>query len=623
MEPPAPQNVPQRRSSSRPSFQAPTHASLAKSHPDVLERALSRSPTRKPARRDSRNDRQNEAETRGFGLRDRKALRPSIALTASPTNSVTRGQQSPFSFSPRSSGLGAFAVPPRRVSKRISASDLLFHSPTASQRIREETRLMSTPEDQLASELGSATGAPDMGEDDLEGPSLHDGFDEPDLPPTPTQLGLERPPGRPAGLLSSSPSKEQWGKRRATGAFEQSPSKLRIVDYGPASGDIPEHVTATINDALFPESVHKKRKLRRELSNDLETLKREVAKLEGLCEQLEQHGENIESYLSDLSPLLLSADPSHAATPDSRSNTRTVSSLLSTLLPFSTRPPPEPRRALPELNPFALDQNAQTDSYLSALAPLQLIASSHIIRSSKSDPLLERHELILSPPSPFPSSLYKISISYETNPETQSLISLSADIDENTPEYLRQWMKTRLANPLLKLDVSGLCWGINRYWESLVSRAQIWAQIEEKHADLLPNRSGPRGSRKPKKPASSSLEDTDALTTSDLRQILPHIERTSMLFESPEKSLLLSCELTIDEWTGEPELTPSICISKTGFDNDPSEKVAQDPKIIFQTILNEQLKGSQSGAAGGSDTQAILRATDCVLGALFGLNSEQ
>jgi hypothetical protein len=244
-----------------------------------------------------------------------------------------------------------------------------------------------------------------------------------------------------------------------------------------------------------------------------------------------------------------------------------------------------------------------------------------MIPCSKSEPIVERHQLILSPPSPFPPSQYRISVSYETNPETQCLVSLSADIDGNTPDYVRQWVKTRLANPLLKLDVSGLCWGINRYWEALVSRAQIWAQIEDNHSDLLPGRSRPRTFQNSKK---NTLEDTDAPTQSDLRRILPHIERTSMLFESPEKSLLLSCELTIDEWTGEPELTSSICISTTGLDNEPSEKIAQDSKKLFKTIVNERsTTGSQSGAAGGSDVRAILRATDCVLGVLFGANSEK
>ncbi|KAL3460546.1 hypothetical protein BJX64DRAFT_182904 [Aspergillus heterothallicus] len=626
MEPPAPRNVLHRRSPPRPSFQAPTQASLARSHPDILERALSRSPSRKSARQGSRDDdkQQNVDETRGFGLRDRKALRPSITLTASPKNHVGRGNQSPLSFpSRRSSGLGAFAAPPRRVSKRISASDLLFHSPITSQETRVESSLMNTPEDQLASELGSATGVADVGDDDLEGLSLHDGFEEPDLPPTPTQLGLERPPGRPRGLLSSSPSKERLGKRRAMGDLEQSPSKLRIVDYGAEHADSTEHFTAE-NDVLLPQSVFDKRKLKRELSKGLDSLKRDVSKLEALCEQLERHGENVEPYLSDLNSLLLDAEPFYTTSTNSRLNTQTVSSLISTLLPFSSKRPIKSLGDSPEINPFALDRGAQTKSYLSAFAPLKLTASSNMIPSSTSDPLLERHQLILSPPPPFSSSLFRVSVSYETDPERQSLVSVSAEIEGNTPVYVRQWTKTRLANPVLKLDVSGLCWGINRYWEALMSRAQIWAQIEEKHSDLLSTSSKPRGFRNTNTPSLWTSEDTEMLTISNLRQILPHIERTSMIFVSGDKSLLLSCQLTLDEWTGEPELTPDICISTAGFDNHQGEKIAQDLKKLFQTIiLSERSKGSQSGTAGGFDIQAILKAADSVLGSLFRLTTER
>lgn len=156
----------------------------------------------------------------------------------------------------------------------------------------------NTPEDQLASELGSATG--DLS-GDIEGPSLHDGFDEPDLPPTPTQLGLQPPPGRPKGLFSSSPSIQhgKWAKRRATGDLENSPSKLRTVDYGTEPKDLTEHV-ATMNDSLFPESVVKKRRVMRELSADLESFNQDIVKLEGLCEKLKQQGEDIEPYLNDL-----------------------------------------------------------------------------------------------------------------------------------------------------------------------------------------------------------------------------------------------------------------------------------------------------------------------------------
>ncbi|RDW67119.1 uncharacterized protein DSM5745_08985 [Aspergillus mulundensis] len=540
---------------------------------------------------------------RAFGLRDRKALRPSITLTASPSGSLNLSQQSqsPLPFaSQRSSGLGAFAAPPRRVSKRISASDFMFQSPSTSQEIGLS---QNTPEDQLASELGSVTGL-DMHED-VSPPS---GFDEPDLPPTPTQLGLEPPPGRPKGLLSSSPSMQhgKWGKRRATGDLETSPSKLRTVDYGSEL----ENFAVTTTDVLFPQSVVKKRKLKREVSIELESLKQDIAKIEGLCDKLKQNGEEIEPYLDNISSLLISTDPSQA-NPDTHHTT--ISSFISTLLPFSTKRPSKPRQTSPDLNPFDLGQSAHSDPYLTALAPLRITASVNSITKSDSGTFLERHQITLSASSPFPSNFYKARVSYETNPETQSVISLAASVEGTGLAYLQQWINKRLESPLGRLDVSGLCWGINRYWEALLSRAQFWAQMEAQHSTLIPGRSKSSDS------VDNEFINREILTTSDIRRILPHLERTSMPFESKQNALgaLLSCEITINDWTGEPELTPTICASTFGFDSSSNEKVEQESKKLFQAVLTENTK-QQSRTAGGSDPQAIVTATHCVLDALFG-----
>ncbi|KAL4812608.1 hypothetical protein BDW67DRAFT_169821 [Aspergillus spinulosporus] len=597
---PLPRNASQRRSPPRPSFQAPTKASLARSHPELRERALSRSPTR-TSTRSSQDDKEKEAETRAFGLRDRKALRPSIALTASPSNTLNRGRQSqsPFTLaSQRSSGLGAFAAPPRRVSKRISASDFLFQSPSSSRETRVEESLVNTPEDQLAVELGSATGM-DLNEDTV----LHNGFDEPDLPPTPTQLGLEPPPGRPRGLISDSPSMQhaKRGKRRASEDLESSPSKLRTVNYS----NEPDDLTITTNDASFPESIVNKRKLKRQLSAQLESLKQDLAKLEGLCDKLDKKEGDIEPYLNDLCPLLTSTDPSYADSTNSRKNDNTISSLISTLLPFSTKRPPKQRQASPELNHFSLSKSAQVDPYLTALAPLKITASLNAVTKSELGMFVERHQITLSAPRPFPPDVYKIDVSYETNPETLSVVSLAASVDGTTLDYLQQWINGRLQDPLRRLDVSGLCWGINRYWEALVSRAQIWARISDQHPALIPGRNGP-----PSVKVNSDL---------DIRRILPHLERTSILFKSKQRALeaLLSCDLTIDNWTGEPELMPTICVSLSGYNSSSDRKVEQESKKLFEAVLHESKK-QQLGTAGGSEADAVIKATKCVLDALFG-----
>ncbi|EHA27548.1 hypothetical protein ASPNIDRAFT_41483 [Aspergillus niger ATCC 1015] len=563
MNDPAPsQDDPQQRTIQRTSYQAPTRASLARSHPTLLETDNNKSPARSMQK-------PNQARSRALGLRDRKALRPSLTSTASPLGSLKGSKQSPVSSlsGRRSSGLAAFAAPPRRVSTRITASDLMFRSPSASQQSTEKVPPPTdTPENQLASELDSATGDIDANEA-LQQPSFQDILDEPDLPPTPTQLGLERPPGRPKGLLSSSPSSQpgKWGRRRNTDGREQSPSKLRKVDYGEAGESAESGLL--LDRTSLPEEILMKRKLKNKLASELQQLKKDILELETWSKDLAQDD---------------------------------------------------------AMNPFALGEHAQTEAYLTALAPLQLTAYSESIPSTP-DLVLERHTLQFSAPSPFPSNRYKAFVTCDVNPETQSLVSISSasqmtEEDARTPEDLRRWIDARLANPLLKLDVTGLCWGINRYWEAMVSRAELWLHMEEQHAELI------SGNAKQNHETKTKSASSQPLGLSELRQILPHLERTSMLFESKNGSLkvLVSCQLTLDEWTSEPQLAPGLSVSLLSeSDSGSRRKVDQESKRLFQSILNPN-ENNQAGSSGsGVPASAILRATDCVLRALLGTNSKK
>lgn len=167
----------------------------------------------------------------------------------------------------------------------------MFQSPTAAKRTAPEASVTNTPEVQLASELDGATGGGDGAGDlpgDLDqGPSLHDEFEEPDLPPTPTQLGLEKPPDRPMGLGSSSPSaRARFGKRQGD---IPSPSKLRSVEYGADEEGRSEN-TDTTGRALLPEPVSKKRKLKKQLTAEVEQLKKDIAELERWSGNLDQEG---------------------------------------------------------------------------------------------------------------------------------------------------------------------------------------------------------------------------------------------------------------------------------------------------------------------------------------------
>ncbi|KAI2703557.1 hypothetical protein CBS147332_7543 [Penicillium roqueforti] len=597
--PEIPQNEAHR--SRRPSFQSPTRASLARSHPDLLERAISRSPVRRPASRDS-----GQQDPRKFGLRDRKALRPSLNASASPLTRP-RGSEAPESSpSRRSSGVQAFSKPPRRISRRIFPGDLVFGSPMPQPKNPES----NTPERQLALELGSATREAYMDMDPDSG-FMDEDILEPDLPPTPTQLGLEKAPDRPRGMLSSSPSRrqEKRAKRRTINALYESP--LKAVNFqSPPLEDL-----ETASDlGEVSAAVREKRNSREKSAADLRRLRSEVEKLEQWAHKIESNpdSEGDTRGLDEFLSLLTSEEANRTSLPVPKTAPKSVSSLLATLLPFSANIP-RPKRKLSSLptNPFALQEASQSLPYLTAFAPLTL--KTRTTRSSRREELFETHTLTFSPPSPFPASLYHVTVVYETNLETQSLISLSVPAGSDSkkrkvPEALRRWINTRLENPLLKLDVATLCWGINRYWESAITRARLWAHIDHEY--------GPRVSQGRKDTASESKNGLIRL--SELRRLVPHLDRSAMVIspKSPDSSLrvLLSNTLVLDEWTGEPQLRPEISVSIPGVD----KKIDQEAKKLFHALLREDGALVTRGIEGGIHVDAVVRATEGALGALFG-----
>ncbi|KAJ5373820.1 hypothetical protein N7517_005826 [Penicillium concentricum] len=587
--------------SRRPSFQSPTRASLARSHPDVLERAISRSPARRPVSKDS-----GQQDPRKFGLRDRKALRPSLNASESPLTRP-RGSEAPES-SPnrRSSGVQAFSKPPRRISRRILPGDLVFGSPMPQPKNPES----NTPERQLALELGSATREADM---DIRPDSsfMDEDILEPDLPPTPTQLGLEKAPDRPRGMLSSSPSRrqEKRAKQRTANASHESP--LKAVNF---QSPPPEYLETFSNLGAVSAAVREKRNSREKNAADLRRLRKEVEELETWAKKIESNpdlkGDNkgLDNFLS----LLTSEEANRTSLPVPKTAPKSISSLLATLLPFSANIP-RPKRELSSLptNPFALQDASQSLPYLTAFAPLTL--NTRTTRSSRREGLSETHTLTFSPPSPFPASLYNVTVVYETNPETQSLTSLSVPTGSDSkkrkvPEALRRWIDTRLENPLLKLDVATLCWGINRYWESSITRARLWAQIDDKY--------GPRASQGRK---DTPLETKHGvITLSELRRLVPHWNRNAMVIKpkSSESSprVLLSNTLVLDEWSGEPQLRPEISVSIPGVD----KKIDQETKKLFHALLHEDGALGTRGVEGSIHVDAVVRATEGALGALFG-----
>ncbi|KAL1963273.1 hypothetical protein VTN77DRAFT_8496 [Rasamsonia byssochlamydoides] len=585
--------------SHRPSFQSPTRASLARSNPEILSHVFNRSPTRSPQRPT------NESEERVFGLRDRKALRPSLTAAGSPGGFLALSPRR------RSGAIQAFAAPPRRVSRRIEIPNV---DGTQEQNVSTPVH-SNTPDEQLASELDSATRESEARNPSVP-PLLQEEYGEPELPPTPTELGLEKRPERPKGLLSSPSSR----KHRREGLR---PSTLRLDQVQLSSEN-------NQSEDDMPEVVRKKQKLRDELAEQLERLKSEVAQLESWAqrtERLDDPEPDVEA-VRNLISLLTTSNPSCAPSSLAPPDPPPLSSLISSLLPFSAKAAPEkPRPTSPDpTNPFVLKELADPTPYLTVFAPLNLLTYSTKISAEPT--LTETHSITLSAPPPFPRHLYKIPLTFKTNLESQCVTSISISNDQSAkiPPALHGWMNSRLANPLLQLDVSGLCWGICRYWEASVCRARIWAKLKRKHEALV---AGVAGARIDNNMDSSDDEEEirKPLKKSDLRALIPHLERTSMIFSSGankkrESKLLLSCPLTLDEWTSEPQLKPEISISIPPdlVDTMKRLKVERDVKRLFRTLLKEGRRRGGDTGYGDTDGDAIVKATEGVMGVLFGID---
>lgn len=582
----------------------------------------------------------------------RKAMRPSLG-PSSPLKAPRMSGGATLLSSPtrRASGIEAFAKPPRRMStKRINPTDFFFGSPRPTPPPAEE----ETPEGQLAQELGSAT-KQDIDPTNIETMGMDGTFDddplEPEFPPTPTQLGREKAPDRPRGLMSSSPSMrhEKHLKRRATDVLHGSPLKsTRFQDPTTEENENP-FAADYLDDGLSVAAI-KKQSSRKKLAAELQRLKNDVADLTKWTAEIESGG-NIEQDSRELNKFLtmLTEESSYINRPIPHKPPVPISSLISTLLPFSKNIPRPTRQASPlPTNPFALKPSSQAQSYLTVFAPLSLNAQTHHTSDPNTDFLLETHTLRFTAPSPFPRSLYNVSVVYETNLETQTITSVSVPTGNESkkrkvPEPLRRWIDNRLSNPLLNLDVSTLCWGINRYWEASLSRAGLWAKIDKKYNNRssAQRQSGAGSKDKGKGKGKNKADDNDDdipdfkegfIKISDLRFLIPHLDRSTMVIDRQTRSnpnanarILISNTLTIDDWTGEPQLQPELSISMGSSGSESSKKVSREAKKLFHGLLLEA--GSGSGSAQGQGQQSlmgtmrsdvILRAVNGTLGVILG-----
>ncbi|KAH8690950.1 hypothetical protein BGW36DRAFT_432722 [Talaromyces proteolyticus] len=565
----------------------------------------------------------------GFGLRDKKAIRPSLTGTEANLSSNLLG------LSPRrgSSNIQAFAVPPRRISRSIETPPVDNAGREQQQQQQQQqqqpprnTSVVTTPsrrddpDEQLASELDSATRELENSGLLPDSAPLLDTYVEPELPPTPTQLGLEPRPEKQQLNIMSSPSAGRARRREPLG-----PSGLGTLDLS-----VPEPL---LDDSQVPAAVKKKEALKQELSEQLNTLKEDVAQLEKWALQAKQGNDSLQLDQEAVSKLIsLLSSTSTTQDPLSRllaPEPPPFSALISSLLPFSTKKVPvksDPTPSEPK-NIFALDRTNAHDSkrYLTVFSSLDLTYSTKIsVPSDPSSAITETHEIIISAQPPFPQHFYTVPLTFTTDLQSERILSVSltknASTQSKIPAGLQAWIVSRITSPLLKLDISGLCFGVCQFWEASVCRARMWSTLS-KRAERLANSKGAVNTD------IEQLSSTDLMTKSALRSLIPHLQRSSMIFSHGPKGkhdskLLLSCPLRLDHWTGEAQLKPTISISAPDLAEVKWNKAERDIKLLFHNLLNT---GTSSDRLENGDSQieSIVRATEGVVSVFFGLEAPE
>jgi hypothetical protein len=267
--------------SRRASYQSPTKASLSRFNPGLIPRSGSRSPEKQRVDAVGNAETADADETR----RKRVALFERLA-PASDTkeneqprseNAVSEEdmvkQGTTISHPPRRRSLSPVKFDPRPAAVSLPRGSMNYESRQQAQESDNTSTTNEAPPHQA--DRMSRTGAPVVPMD--EG--------EPELPPTPVELGWEAQAPPPSGILSSSPSSRSTRrkKRKASEGVKSSPLKPR--DQRPdsqAQMDVDGVPLRSLRPKQpeFSEEVLKKQRLRDELAAQLERLKGEVEMLE-------------------------------------------------------------------------------------------------------------------------------------------------------------------------------------------------------------------------------------------------------------------------------------------------------------------------------------------------------
>jgi hypothetical protein len=392
-----------------------------------------------------------------------------------------------------------------------------------------------TPRAQKARGYKSALNATDVPDDD-----------EPDLPTTPSQRGLEEQDGPRRGVLFSSPSKRP---PRAKNTVKQSPLRPKapaVQEVSPAQQieDGPEGAnTQNQTDKKHPPDpeIERRKQEKARLQREVADLEAQVSRCTEEIVREQQRGPAEALRSSDRSDLQdFIAKVSGASTPVD--DVVPVSSLLCSFLPFSTVVIPQswnkkPDKPVPSHRPVEL---ANPLPHLEMFTSLKYSTQLGLPRgrvSPSSTRIHQKHTIDIVGPQ----KLLTVQISVIIDTLANKVIDMHV-------LHLSPWAERELGAFLRKRaneqDLGNACWAIESYWNIAQKRAQHWNRCETTFAHLLLGR------------GSEDIENTRPQVKSNAkisrRDLNRHLGRDSLVLQDKHVLLKFNWRIGFD-WTGEAE----------------------------------------------------------------------
>ncbi|KAI9700814.1 MAG: hypothetical protein M1836_002183 [Candelina mexicana] len=685
-------NIPNPRSSppkqSRASYLSPTKASLSRHNPSLLPRPIGAG-ARQPAGKGKPTLQVGGPALIPSGERERylvagaRAAAGAVAQTEAQTQQANKGAQdgannpttrTPVQIGGRDGGpvvSGGMSAAPRRRSRTpgqssspAKASQFTAGVPQSAPRTEAGDEHVDAQSQSKGSNLAedpvsvSTVPEPDssrMHEEDVES--------EPELPPTPVELGLEDPLDNrlPTGILSS-PSKRVRRNRRLGEKLKSSPLKP-TGDPSGATARVSQ-TTQRLDDRLQPEledrvandtNVHtlrngkrrrtiekrvveeedaalaSKRQLKEQLLTQLKELQEEVARYEAEIYSETQPAPQApieraveKRYPNQFLHVLIQPKDYTAPRPPPPKPKPPLSLTLSAFLPFSKplpsrprKPAPPPSGPIPSHQPLDLPDPLR---YLKVFTPLDISSTTTLLPiPTSTSPLLQQHAITLTSPQKLLAANVRLIANTSTHTITSlALTSLSSWADPELGTYLRDLQLSPTSNK----DISLLSHAISTYYTLASLRASCWATLSHEYPHLLSNFSPPQSTQYPTAPAShpsNVVAEEDAeeevsgvsftpsaptTITPSRRTLLTHLPRSTLQFQTEDKTatLLISWRISFD-WTGEAQsqVAATTSLPSIWTKTDTRASLTKIPDI-FDRLAAEK---------------GVLNASRAILGLLF------